>query len=249
MTPGAEWLVGAAAVATAAAAAGGRAVHYATCNIRSQWLGRTDWRGRTDTSAVALTFDDGPGPDTEAVLDVLAARGLRAAFFVVGQQVQRHPSVARRIAAEGHEIGNHSFSHPMFLSLSPRATREDLARAQGTIEDVTGVRASLARPPYGIRTPAYFAAARTLGLRVVQWSVAGFDWQPLTADRVASHVLSGAGPGAIVLLHDADSEGKRDRRATVESIPMIADGVRVRGLSVAALEALLPSLEVRSMNA
>ena len=248
MTPGAQWFIGAAAAATAAAATGA-AAYYATCSIRAQWLGRTDWRGRTDTGAVALTFDDGPGPDTEALLDVLAARELRAAFFVVGQQVQRHPSVARRIVAEGHEIGNHSFSHPMYLSLSPRATRDDLARAQRTIEDVIGVRVSLARPPYGIRTPAYFAAARTLGLRIVQWSVAGFDWKPLTADRVASHVLSGARPGAIVLLHDADSEGKRDRRATVGSIPLIADGVRARGLSVASLEALLPSPEFRSMNA
>ena len=129
------------------------------------------------------------------------------------------------------------------------STRDDLARAQRTIEDVIGVRVSLARPPYGIRTPAYFAAARTLGLRIVQWSVAGFDWKPLTADRVASHVLSGARPGAIVLLHDADSEGKRDRRATVGSIPLIADGVCARGLSVASLEALLPSPEFRSMNA
>jgi peptidoglycan/xylan/chitin deacetylase (PgdA/CDA1 family) len=247
MTPG-QLLIGAATAATAAAAAGG-AAYYATCSIRAQWLGRTDWHGRTDTGAVALTFDDGPGPDTEALLDTLSARGLRAAFFVVGQQVQRHPSVARRIVAEGHEIGNHSFSHPMFLSQSPRATRDELARAQRTIEDVTGVRVSFARPPYGIRTPAYFAAARGLGLRVVQWSVAGFDWKPVTPDRVASHVLRGARPGAIVLLHDADSEGKRDRRATVESIPMIADGVRVRGLSVSPLDALLPSTEFRSVNA
>ena len=244
MTP-APWVIGGAALAGVA----GAAAFYATVGVRAQWLGRTDWKGRTDTIAVALTFDDGPGPDTDAILDTLGERNLRAAFFVVGQQVQRHPSVARRIVAEGHEIGNHSFSHPMYLSLSPRATRDDLARAQRTIEDVIGVRVSLARPPYGIRTPAYFAAARTLGLRIVQWSVAGFDWKPLTADRVASHVLSGARPGAIVLLHDADSEGKRDRRATVESIPLIADGVRARGLSVASLDALLPSPEVRSVNA
>ena len=247
--PGTQWLVGAASAATVTAGAAGAAVYYATCSIRAQWLGRTDWRGRTDTRAVALTFDDGPGPDTEALLDVLAAHGLRAAFFVVGQQVQRYPSVARRIVAEGHEIGNHSFSHPMFLSQSPRATRDELERAQRTIEDVTGVQAALARPPYGIRTPAYFAAARRLGLRIVQWSVAGFDWKLLTADRVASHVLHGARPGAIVLLHDADSEGKRDRRATVASVPLIADGVRALGLSIAPLDALLPSSEFRSVNA
>jgi peptidoglycan-N-acetylglucosamine deacetylase len=245
MTPAAQWIIGGAA----GAGVTGAAVFYAICGVRAQWFGRADWRGRTDTNAVALTFDDGPGPDTEAILDVLAERQLRAAFFVVGQQVERYPSVARRIVDEGHEIGNHSFSHPMFLSQSPERTREQLARAQRAIEDATGVTPALARPPYGIKTPAYFSTARALGLRVVQWSVAGFDWKPLTAERVASHVLRGAQPGAIVLLHDADSEGKRDRRATAASIPIIADGIRQRGLAVAPLATLLPPAAFRSVNA
>ncbi len=245
MTPAASWIVGAAAGAGVA----GAAAFYATIGVRAQWLGRTDWRGRTDTSAVALTFDDGPGPDTDAILDVLAERQLHAAFFAVGQQVKKYPSVARRIVADGHEIGNHSLSHPNFLSQSSTETREQLGRTQRIIEDVTGVAPTLARPPYGIKTPSYFGAARSLGLRVVQWSVAGFDWKPLTAERVASHVLRGACAGAIVLLHDADSEGKRDRRATTQSIPIIADGMRQRGLACASLAALLPSPSPRSVNA
>ena len=242
MMPAAQWLIGATAVAGAA----GAAAYHATCGVRAQWLGPADWRGRTDTNGVALTFDDGPGEDTEAILDALAARGLRGAFFVVGRQVERYPSIARRIVADGHEIANHSFSHPMFLSQTRSETREQLQRTQTIIADVTGVKPGLARPPYGIRTPAYFSAARALGLRVVQWSVAGFDWKLLTADRVASHVLRGARAGAIVLLHDADSEGKRDRRATAASISIIDDGIRARGLSIAPLGALLPS--VRSVN-
>ena len=245
MTSAAPWVIGGAAMVSAA----GAAAFYATVGVRAQWLGRTDWIGRTDTNAVALTFDDGPGPDTEAILDVLAERNLRAAFFVVGQQVQRYPSIARRIVADGHEIGNHSLSHPNFLSQSSNETREQLARTQRIIEDATGVTASLARPPYGVKTPSYFTVARTLGLRIVQWSVAGFDWKPLTAERVAAHVLRGATPGAIVLLHDADSAGQRDRRATAASIPIIADGVHARGLSVDPLGALLPSPALRSVNA
>lgn len=245
MTPVAQWAIGATAVATAA----GAGAFYAAVGVRAQWLGRTDWRGRIDTKSVALTFDDGPGPDTDAILDTLGERQLRAAFFVVGQQVERHPSIARRIVAEGHEIGNHSLSHPNFLSQSPSDTREQLARTQRIIEDATGVRASIARPPYGVKTPSYFRAARALGLRVVQWSVAGFDWKPLTAERIAAHVLRGAAPGAIVLLHDADSAGTRDRRATLGSIPIIADGVHARGLSVAPLSALLPVSALRSAHA
>jgi peptidoglycan/xylan/chitin deacetylase (PgdA/CDA1 family) len=236
VTP-APWVIGGAALAGVA----GAAAFYATAGVRAQWLGRTDWKGRTDTNAVALTFDDGPGPDTDSILDTLGELNLRAAFFVVGQQVERYPSIARRILAEGHEIGNHSLSHPNFLSQSSARTREQLARTQRIIEDATGVTASLARPPYGVKTPSYFTAARALGLRIVQWSVAGFDWKPLTAERVASHVLGGARPGAIVLLHDADSEGKRNRRATMASIPIIADGLHARGLSVDPLGALLPS--------
>ena len=244
MTPSTDWLLG----ATALAGIAGGGAFYATYSVRGQWLGTTDWRGRTDTSAIALTFDDGPGEDTEAILDALASRGLRAAFFVVGSQVRRYPRIARRIVAEGHEIGNHSFSHPLFLSQTPRQTREQLARAQAAIEDVTGVRAGLARPPYGVRTPAYFSAARALGLRVVQWSVAGFDWRPLSPERIAARVLCKTKAGAIVLLHDADAAGRRDRRATAASIPLIADGARERGLSVEPLGALLPSLTSRSVN-
>jgi peptidoglycan-N-acetylglucosamine deacetylase len=244
VTSAATWVIGGAAIAGAA----GAAAFYAAVGVRAQWLGRTDWIGRTDTNAVALTFDDGPGPDTDAILDTLGERNLRAAFFVVGQQVQQFPSIARRIVAEGHEIGNHSHSHPNFLSQSAAQTLEQLSRTQQIIEDVTGVTASLARPPYGVKTPSYFAAARRLGLRVVQWSVAGFDWKPLAADRVASHVLRGSRPGAIVLLHDADSEGKRNRRATTAAIPIIADGVHARGLSVDPLGALLPPLSFRSVH-
>lgn len=244
MTPSLSWAIGGAATAGAV----GAAAFYATVGVRAQWLGRTDWIGRTDTNAVALTFDDGPGPDTDAILDALGECRVHGTFFVVGRQVQQYPSIARRIVSEGHEIGNHSLSHPNFLSQSSARTREQLSETQRIIEDVTGVKASLARPPYGVKTPSYFAVARALGLRVVQWSVAGFDWRPLTAERVAAHVLRGARPGAIVLLHDADSAGKRDRRATSAAIPIIADGVHARGLSVDALSALLPPTSLRSVH-
>jgi peptidoglycan/xylan/chitin deacetylase (PgdA/CDA1 family) len=235
MTGAMQAIVGASILAAGA----GGAVNYAACGVRSQWFGRTVWRGRTDTASVALTFDDGPGPDTEAVLDALGAENVKGAFFLVGRQVERHPDIARRIISEGHEIGNHSYSHPLYLSRTPRQTRDELTRAQQAIADVTGVRPVWSRPPYGVRTPAYFSAARSLGLRTIQWTVAGFDWKRRSAERITDAVLRGAAPGAIVLLHDADSEGRRDRRATAASIPAIVDGVRRRGLQIAPLHALL----------
>jgi peptidoglycan/xylan/chitin deacetylase (PgdA/CDA1 family) len=232
LTP--PFVAGAAVVAAA-----GSCAYYATYAVRSQWLGPTAWHGRRDTHSAALTFDDGPSEDTERVLDVLDRLNLRAAFFMIGRHVERFPRVARSVAERGHEIGNHSYSHPIYLYRSGRETRRQVTRAQAVIEDATGVSPRLARPPCGVRTPAYFAAVRELGLRTVQWDVAGFDWMRRSAPEIARAVLEGARAGSIVLLHDGDSEGKRDRRETVAALPFIVEGLRERGLCVAALSELL----------
>ena len=213
--------------------------YYATYAVRSQWLGPADWRGRTDTSSVALTFDDGPSPDTERVLDVLSAHGARATFFMVGQHAERHARTARRVAVEGHEVGNHSYSHPVFLYRGARETRRQLSRAQSAIEEVSGARPRFSRPPCGVRTPAYFRAARAMGLRTVQWTVAGFDWKRIGEREIARRVLKGAGAGAIILLHDGDSEGRERRGETVAALPLIFEGLKERGLKVEPLSRLL----------
>jgi 2,3-diketo-5-methylthio-1-phosphopentane phosphatase len=220
-------------------AAGAAGVYYATAAVRSQWLGKTDWRGRTDTASVALTFDDGPSEDTERILDVLRAYDLKATFFMLGRQVELFPELARRVVADGHEIGNHSYSHPIYLFRSHGATRLQIERAQKIITDVTGTQPRLARPPCGVRTPAYFAAARRLGLRTVQWDVAGFDWKARTSAEIAESVLRDASPGSIILLHDADSALKRDRSATVAALPIIIEGLQARGLKIVPLTQLL----------
>ena len=235
MTAAIDMFLGGAALAGSAAGA----LFYATYGVRSQWLGPTDWRGRTDVRAVALTFDDGPGDDTESVLDALAARSIKATFFMVGRFVEQRPAIARRIVSDGHEIGNHSYSHPIYLYRSPRETYQQLARTQAIIEDVTGVTPALSRPPCGVRTPAYFKACRELGLRTVQWTVAGFDWRPWPSERIASTVLAGCQPGAIVLLHDGDGFGTSRRSATVAAVGLIADGAAEKQLAIAPLRELL----------
>jgi len=153
--------------------------------------------------------------------------------------VERLPRVARAVAERGHEIGNHSYSHPIYLYRSARETRRQLGRTQAVIEDATGVRPRLARPPCGVRTPAYFAAARELGLRTVQWDVAGFDWTRRRAPEIARAVLKGARAGSIILLHDGDGGGKGDRRETAAALPLIVGGLLDRGLRVAPLSELL----------
>lgn len=213
--------------------------YYATYAVRSQWLGETVWQGRTDTSSVALTFDDGPSAATELALDELSAHKVRATFFMIGRQVEALPQVARRVAAEGHEIGNHSYSHPIYLYRSPKETRSQLRRAQSAIVEATGVRPNFSRPPCGVRTPAYFSAARELKLRTVQWTVAGFDWKKLSAEKIAHNVLKDVRAGSIILLHDGDSAGKRGRIETVMALPLIIKGLKERGLMVAPLSELL----------
>jgi peptidoglycan/xylan/chitin deacetylase (PgdA/CDA1 family) len=220
-------------------------LYYATYSVRSQWLGRTYWHGRRDSGAVALTFDDGPSEDTERILDMLAEHKLRATFFMIGQHVERFPQTARRVVAHGHEIGNHSYSHPIYLYRSPRETRRQLERAQAVITETTGVQPEIARPPCGVRTPAYFSAAWRLGLRTVQWDVAGFDWKRQSAQQIAHDVLRRARAGSIILLHDGDSEGKRDRSATAAALPFIIEGLRERGLRIAPLAELLEASEVK----
>jgi len=214
-------------------------VYYATYAERSQWLGPTIWRGRTDSAFVALTFDDGPSGDTERILDVLNNYGVSATFFMVGRQIETFPGIALRVAEAGHEIGNHSFSHPIYLYRSARETRRQLERTQQIIADVTGVRARLARPPCGVRTPGYFRAASALGLKTVQWTVAGFDWKKRSPVDIAQSVLNDVSAGSIILLHDGDSANLRDRTATVEALPLIIEGIREKGLQIAPLARLL----------
>jgi peptidoglycan/xylan/chitin deacetylase (PgdA/CDA1 family) len=217
----------------------GVAAYYATYAVRSQWLGRTDWHGRRDTNAVALTFDDGPSPDTDRILDILAEHNLRATFFLIGRQVERFPQAARRIATEGHTVGNHSYTHPIYLYRSSRETYRQLQQAQEVIFGATGIRPEFARPPCGVRTPAYFSGARSLGLRTVQWDVAGFDWKSNPPRIIARDVLRKVRAGSIILLHDGDSESKHDRRATAEALQFIITGLRSRGLRVVPLADLL----------
>jgi peptidoglycan/xylan/chitin deacetylase (PgdA/CDA1 family) len=166
---------------------------------------------------------------------------LKAAFFMIGRSVERLPHVARRVAEEGHEIGNHSYSHPVYLFRSAAETARQLERAQELIEAATGACPRFARPPCGVRTRAYFRAARRLGLLTVQWDAAGFDWKRIAATEIAERVLKETRAGSIILLHDGDSEGKADRRQTVESLPHIIAGLEARGLRVAPLAEVLGS--------
>lgn len=230
-------------IATPLLAAIWSVVYYLAYAVRSQVLGTTVWRGPRDKNEVALTFDDGPGGQTVELLEVLKQQDVKATFFLIGERASKHPDVVRRIIVEGHEIGNHSLTHRIFLYCTGGTILTELEKTQQLISAIVGFRPRVVRPPCGVRSPAYFRAADALGLKTIQWDVAGFDWKYRSPEMIAEAVLSKVRPGSIILLHDGDSEGKQDRRPTVESIPLIADGLRRRGLTVVPLGDMLQRIE------
>ena len=190
-------------------------------------FGRSLWRGPRGRRTIALTFDDGPSESTPAILDVLARHGVPATFFQCGANVERLPSIARAVCGAGHEIGNHSQTHPFLCFRSPQFMLHQLERAQKAIEDRAGVRPIWFRAPYGVRWPGLGAAQRRLGLTGVMWTVIGYDWN-LTAEAVVRRVSGRISNGAIVCLHDGrELRCKPDVRTTIAAverlIPMLLD--------------------------
>jgi peptidoglycan/xylan/chitin deacetylase (PgdA/CDA1 family) len=181
-------------------------------------------RELADPREVALTFDDGPHPEaTPRVLELLEAHGATATFFLVGEQVRRHPGVAQEIVAAGHRVALHGDSHRCELRLGLIALADDWARGIATIAAATGVVPTLRRPPYGAVSASGLVLARHMGLSTVLWSRWGRAWRARATDRsVAGEVLRGGPAGAIVLLHDADHYGAAGCwRSTVGALPRI----------------------------
>ena len=185
--------------------------------------------------AVALTFDDGPVPGmTDRILDVLKAKQAPATFFVIGKLARSHPQLLRRIAAEGHLIGNHTWGHPSHR-LTYEAYLNELDSTCGAVQAQTGVVTVLFRPPNGYRPQALTAAAAARGYALITWSVDPRDWSRTSSGTIVRRVLGNARPGAIVLLHD----GARYRMTTVQAVPLIIDGLRGKGLRIVSLAELL----------
>jgi peptidoglycan/xylan/chitin deacetylase (PgdA/CDA1 family) len=174
---------------------------YAVRVPSSSLLAPSVYRGTGARPAIALTFDDGPSESTPEVLDILARHGVPATFFQCGANVRRLPEVAREVAARGHEIGNHSDTHPRLYFRPQRFIYRELAGAQESIEQITGVRPRLFRAPYGARWFGLRQAQQRLGLLGVMWSTLALDWK-WPESRIVPRLLEGARNGAIFCLHD-----------------------------------------------
>jgi peptidoglycan/xylan/chitin deacetylase (PgdA/CDA1 family) len=191
-----------------------------------------------DPGAVALTFDDGPHPEgTPRMLEALEEAGVRATFFLVGEQVERRPQLAAEIVAAGHEAAVHCHRHRNLMRLPPPAVHADLARAAAAIADATGVEPRRYRPPYGILTAPAFRCARRRGWEIVLWRRDGRDWRAGAApESIARRLVGRARGGDVLLLHDADwYSAPGSWRRTAAALELVLERLRARGLRVAPL--------------
>lgn len=170
---------------------------------------------------VALTFDDGPSSHTDRLLDILAAHQVKATFYTVGRQVERHPGIIRRMAGAGHQIGNHTYDHPQLTAVSADAVRRQIATTDALLR-AQGVTPSTVRPPYGSYNTTVLQVLGSLGHGAVNWNVDPQDWQVRHTPTVVQRVTSAAAPGAILLLHDVHP-------TSVEAVPEIITTLKARG--------------------
>jgi len=214
----------------AGAAILGGAIHGAF-HRNSFLFGKPITRVPSETKSVALTFDDGPNPDaTPLILDALAARGVRATFFILGRHAEQWPALVKRVAAEGHSIGNHGYFHRKLHFKSPAYVRNDLTLGTRAIEQIAGVHPRLFRAPHGFRSPWVTPIARSLGQRTVGWSFGVWDSDRPGRDVIVERILKGARPGSILLLHDGDGyDPHGDRVQTAQAVPLIVDSLLDQG--------------------
>lgn len=181
---------------------------------------------------VALTFDDGPVGGTADLLAVLRRKHVHATFFVLGQQAKAHPAIIRRMAADGHVIGNHSWDHPEFWGLSAKAIRRQLARTDHVLAAITGHRPTLVRPPFGELNARIRKVARSRGDSLILWDVDPLDWKKHSAKVVAKRVIRQARRGSIILSHDVWP-------STRHAYARIIDGLRAKGFTLVTVPELL----------
>jgi peptidoglycan/xylan/chitin deacetylase (PgdA/CDA1 family) len=191
-----------------------------------------------DEPLVALTFDDGPNPRaTPAILDALGERGVKATFFILGRHAERWPELVRRVATEGHAVGNHGYYHRKLHFKSPRYVRDDLQRGTAAIVDACGVRPTVFRAPHGFRSPWVTFIARSLGQRTVGWTRGVWDSALPGVEAIVERTVRAARPGAILLLHDGDGyDPSGDRMQTARAVPMISDRIRDAGFRFVSLD-------------
>ena len=184
---------------------------------------------------IALTFDDGPGPYTAHLLDILDQHGAKATFFLIGSKVSAQADVLRRMHSRGHQLGNHSWSHPELPKLPVNQIASEIDRTNDAIKQATGVTPSILRPPYGAVNGVVLEQLRLRGMSSILWSVDTRDWADRNSDIVCSRAVAGARPGAIILMHDI-------HQTSVGAVPCILSALKQQGYSFVTVQGLLGNM-------
>ena len=186
----------------------------------------------TGNKVIALTFDDGPGPYTAHLLDVLDQYGTKATFFLIGSKVSSQANFVRSIHARGHQLGNHSWSHPELPKLPVDQIAGEIDRTNDAIKQATGVTPAILRPPYGAVNGVVLEQLRLRGMSSILWSVDTRDWADRNSDIVCSRAVAGARPGAVILMHDI-------HQTSVGAVPCILSALKQQGYSFVTVQGLL----------
>lgn len=225
-------------VATAAAFA----TAYQSMAPTGQWFGRTFTGLPRSGRQLALTYDDGPNdPHTLRLLEVLARHDVHATFFLIGSRVQQRPDLVREIAAAGHVVGNHTFTHPLLTFKSAAEIRRELSQTRSAVLDAVGEHSNLFRPPFGGRRPAVLRIARKLGLQPVMWNVTGYDWNAPPATTIEEKVTKQIRGGNVILLHDGGHKAMgADRSQTVLATDHLIARYKSEGYEFITIPRMMP---------
>ena len=183
-------------------------------------------------NCVAITYDDGPGAETNRLLDKLKAKNAHASFMVLAPSAEQHPELLKRMKAEGHTIGNHTKSHRQLNTLSPAQVSQEIDAGNAAIKKATGQSTRWVRPPYGATNATVDQVTRDKGVSQALWDVDTVDWKDRNSEHVCSSAVQGARAGSIVLMHDIHP-------TTVDAADCVIDGLRAKGLEPVSLDRLL----------
>jgi len=191
-------------------------------------------RVNVDGPYIAMTFDDGPsGPNTPRLLDLAARKHIKLTFFLIGENAARYPQLVQRELAEGHQVGNHSYTHPDLAKMSDDAVRSEIQKTQDAIISASGYKPILMRPPYGAMTPRQrLWVSSEFGFKIILWDVDPLDWKRPGSSVVAQRIIAGARSGSIILSHDIHSP-------TVDAMPEVFDTLLAKGFKFVTVSELL----------
>jgi peptidoglycan/xylan/chitin deacetylase (PgdA/CDA1 family) len=202
----------------------------------------------THDKKVAITFDDGPSAVwTPQILDALQEAGVKATFFMLGHHVHKYPQIARRVAAEGHSIGNHGYAHKVMLYYTVPEIEEEILYTEQVIRQVTGVTTRYFRPPKAWLRRKIKKAIQTMGYEIVLWSLNSKDWVTFHHKHMVRYLISQVKSGDILLFHDSGNVFRReggDRAQTVAAIPLLVAELKARGFTFVTIDELLSGASI-----